>query len=71
MPEQAYIDAAKKYRPNNNLMHRVVQNLIFMIIDKLMIETVRLKIAGITPRISAASKTCNMSDRFELDLDCI
>jgi len=63
MPEQAYIDAAKKYRPNNNLMPRVAQNLIFMIIDKLMIETDHLKIAGMTPRISATSKTCDMSDQ--------
>lgn len=66
MPEQAYIDAAKKYRPNNNLMPRATQNLIFMIIDKLMIETDRLKIAGMTPRISAASKTWDMSDMGEL-----
>lgn len=62
MTEQAYIDAAKKYRPNNNLMLRAAQNLIFMIIDKLMIDNDCLKIAGITPRISDGRKTCDKSD---------
>ena len=62
MPEQAYIYDAKKYRSNNNLMPRAAQNLIFMIIDKLMIKTDHLKIAGMTPRISVASKTWDKSD---------
>jgi len=62
MSEQAYIDAAKKYHSNNNLMSWAAQNLVFMIIN-----TDRLKIAGMAPKISAALKSCDKSDRSEVD----
>jgi len=38
-----------------------------MIIDKLMIDNDRLKIAGITPRILDGRKTCDKSDISGLD----